>query len=159
MAPPRQKRPVEAVTGRYGAIPHAILDSAAYRLASHPAKALLFELLRQHTGGNNGHLHLATGWLAERGWNSRDVIQRAKTELQERRLILQTRQGGMNMGASLYALTWLDITNFVGLQITAREYHRGAWALMDPLPTGRQNASAVPRHGPDNTGKRNRTSP
>ena len=159
MAKPTQKRPVEAVDGRYGAIPHAVADSAAFMGASHPAKALLLELVRQHSGNNNGHLHLSTSWLADRGWKSRDVVQRAKTELIERQLIIMTRQGGLNMGASRFAITWLPISNYVGLHLTAKQYHRGAWSLMDPLPTCRKIASAVPSDGKGCTGSRNSTSP
>jgi hypothetical protein len=130
----KQKRPSEAVDGRYSAIPHSVMDGAAYIGASHPAKALLLELMRQHSGSNNGHLHLSFSWLESRGWKSRDVIQRGKKELVDRNLIIQTRQGGLNAGASLFALTWLSISNFVGLDIQAKDYCRGAWASMDKLP-------------------------
>jgi hypothetical protein len=130
----KQKRPSEAVDGRYSAIPHSVMDGAAYMEASHPAKALLLELMRQHSGNNNGHLHLSFSWLESRGWKSRDVIQRGKKELVDRNLIIQTRQGGLNAGASLFALTWLSISNFVGLDIQAKDYYRGAWASMDKLP-------------------------
>ena len=132
MAKPR--KPVEAVTGSYTALPHAVLDSVAYMGAGHPAKALLCELLRQHNGRNNGHLQLSVPWLKTRGWNSPDVTLRAKRVLLVRGLIVQCRQGGLNAGASLYALTWLPITNFVGLDIQAKDYHPGAWCLLDKLP-------------------------
>ena len=37
------------------------------------------------------------------------------------------------MGPDRYALTWLDITNYSGLDITARDYHRGGWKALDML--------------------------
>jgi hypothetical protein len=149
-----QKRPVEAIDGMYGAIPHAVMDGAAFRESPYPAKALLFELMRQHSGANNGHLHLAFSWLHSRGWTSRDVIQRAKGNLIERHLIIQTRQGGLNIDASRFAVTWLDISNFVGLDIAAKDYHKGAWAFLDKLPTGKKIAYAGPSNGKGNTGRR-----
>lgn len=154
MAEKKQKRPVEAIGGLYSAIPHTVMDSTAFRGASHPAKALLFELMRQHTGSNNGHLHLSFSWLQSRGWKSRDVIQRARDELVERGLLIQTRQGGLNIGASRYAVTWLRISNFVGLEIESKNYHPGAWGFMDTLPIANKNANACPPNGKGNTASR-----
>lgn len=145
MAKPR--KPAEAVTGSYTAYPHAVLDSVAYMGAGHPAKALLCELLRQHNGRNNGHLHLSYGWLAKRGFNSRDVVKRASLELIERGLIIMTKEGGLNIGPHRFALTWLAITNFVGLDIQSKDYHHGAWSLMDKLPMPNKNEKSLPPHG------------
>jgi hypothetical protein len=150
MAEKKQKRPTEAINGLYGAIPHAVLDSVAFKGASYPAKALIFDLMRQHSGNNNGHLHLSFSWLEGRGWKSRDVIQRARAELIKNNLLIQTRQGGLNIGASRYAVTWLKISNFIGLDIQAKDYYPGAWALMDELSMGRKSTNAVPPNGKGN---------
>lgn len=158
MATKKQKRPLEAIGGLYSAIPHAVLDSVAFMGATYPAKALLFDLMRQHSGNNNGHLQLSFGWLEKRGWKSRDVIQRAKSELITRGLIIQSRQGGLNIGASRYAVTWLSISNFIGLDITARNYHQGAWAFMDKLPV-KGITKAVPPNGKGSTAIRYAASP
>ncbi|HAN55337.1 MAG TPA: hypothetical protein DCQ77_03665 [Betaproteobacteria bacterium] len=122
----RIKRQLETPTGSYSAIPHAVLDSVAFTGASYPAKALLLELVRQLNGRNNGHLQLTSKWLKTRGWKSDDVIHRAKDEMLERQLIMQTRQGGLNHGASQYLVTWLTVSSFVGLDITAKDCHPGA---------------------------------
>jgi len=127
----KHKKPAEAVRGTYTALPHEIIDSTAFSGASHPARSLLYELLRQHNGRNNGHLHLASPWLKRRGWTSSDVVQRAKQALIKRELIVQCRQGGLNAGASLYALTWLPISNYVGLDIRSTNYQPGAWRFLD----------------------------
>lgn len=142
----KMKRQLETPSGSYSAIPHSVLDSVAFTGASHPTKALLLELVRQLNGRNNGHLQLTTKWLKTRGWQSADVIHRAKVELLERQLIMQTRQGGLNHGASQYLATWLAVSNFVGLDITAMDYHPGAWSFMDKLPLPK-NASSVPSNG------------
>jgi hypothetical protein len=130
----KRKKPTESVNGSYTAVPHAVLDSAAFKGASYTAKALLFEVIRQHSGGNNGHLQLYTEWLYKRCWKSAGTIQKAKEELIERGLIVKTRWGGLNFGADRFALTWLDISNFSGLDIRPSEYHKGAWTFMDKLP-------------------------
>lgn len=148
----RKKKPSESVTGRYAAVPHALLDSVAFMGASHQTRSLIFELIRQHTGTNNGHLQLATSWLAKRGWASADGIQKAKREALERGLIVKTREGGLNIGPDRYALTWLPITNFVGLHICARDYHPGAYQLLGSLTTG--DDPPVKRQGARRTIKR-----
>jgi hypothetical protein len=113
----KKKQRPEVPSGGYAALPHAILDSAAYKGASHTAKSLLIETIRQHNGCNNGHLQLSTGWLRKRGWTSSDVVHRAKQDLVERRLLLKTRQGGLNIGPDRWALNWLPISNPIGLDI------------------------------------------
>ena len=142
----RQKKPLEAVSGTYSAIPHAVLDSVAFMGASHPAKALLLEIVRQLNGRNNGRLQLSDKWLKVRGWTSKDVTFSAKRVLLERKLIMLAKQGGLNHGASWYLVTWLAVSNFEGLDITAMDYHPGAWSFMDKLPLPK-NASSAPAGG------------
>lgn len=141
-----RKRPIERVSGSFAAIPHAVLDSAAYASLSYPAKALLLEAVRQLNGRNNGHLQLTSAWLNSRGWKSNDVIQRAKSELIAARIMQLTKQGGLNVGPSLYLVTWLPVTDFSGLEISAHTYHPGAWHFADKLPK-LKIASAVPSGG------------
>ena len=133
-----KKKPIESVCSSYTPLVHAVLDSVAYKGASYSAKALLNEAMRQHTGSNNGRLQLCTKWLYSRGWKSAGTIQKAKEELIERGFKVKTRQGGLNAGADQFALTWVDISNFLGLDICRRDYHKGAWALMDKLPIGKK---------------------
>lgn len=136
-----KKKPPEALSGTYSAIPHRLLDSGAFMGASHVARSLLFELMRQHNGRNNGHIHCTTAWLKQRGWSSVDVISKAKAELTERGLIVQTRQGGFNIGPSLFALTWIGISGFHGLDLRPGHYQLGMWALMDNQPLTKKRRS------------------
>jgi hypothetical protein len=131
------KRP-ENVSGGYSALAHAVLDSTAYTGASITAKALLNELVRQHNGSNNGRLHLVHTWLAGRGWPSKSTVDKARAELLERGLIIQTRQGGLVIGPTWYALSWLEISNFVGLEVVPRTYSKGAWTLCKLPRTSRR---------------------
>ncbi len=123
----KTKKPPESVNGSYAAVPHKLLDSAAFIGATDRAKSLLFALLRQHNGSNNGRLHLVESWLAKHGWPSGSSNRKARNELIERALIVQTARGGLNAGANWFALTWLPITNYVGLEISAASFHQGAW--------------------------------
>jgi len=129
----RSKRPPEAPSGPFFALPHSVLDSDAWIACSPAAKALLMELCRQHNGRNNGHLHLARSWVEERGWKRPATVRKLKDELVINQLILQTRHGGLNNGSHWFALTWLPIDNFVDLDITSRDYHPGAYHL-PPIP-------------------------
>ena len=130
------KRP-EYFDGNHSAMPHAVMDSNAFVGATDMARSLLFPLIRQHNGLNNGHLHLASKWLKKQGYKS-SSIYKAKDELIERGLIIQTKWGGLGIGASLFALTWLPISNFIGLNIEPSGYLRGAWARCELPPTPRR---------------------
>lgn len=134
----------ELPSGHYVALPHALLDSAAFMGASHRTRSLIVELMRQHNGVNNGHLHLALGWLKARGWASADGVQKSKQEALERGLIIKTREGGLNIGPDRYALTWLPITNFVGLQLSRQDYHPGRYLFMGKPPATRGEKPPVP---------------
>lgn len=150
-----RKQPPEQVSGRFAGLPHAVMDSTAFAGSSYPARSLLFELIRQHTGRNNGHFQLAWGWLSRRGWKSADVVQRAKAELVTRQLVIKTRLGGLNAGPDLWAVTWLPISDYAGLtEVSAMTFHPGAWHFLNPpvpLPKRDEHSalrtSAVPSNG------------
>jgi hypothetical protein len=154
----KKQRQPERIDGCYASVPWQVMDGQGYQGASHPACRLLFELVRQLNGKNNGHLHASRGWLETRGWNSNDVIQRALKELIERKLIVQTRQGGLSIGPSRFAVTWLVISNFAGLDIQPHEYVKGAYALVNRSPLVEKNF-AGPADGPGNTVSRSSVVP
>lgn len=139
----------ETIAGGFSAIPHVVLDSQSFKGASDKAKSLLLALMRQHNGSNNGHLHLAKKWLYKQGWTCDENNRKATHELIERGLIAQTKRGGLNIGPNLYALTWHDISNYVGLDIRSGGYQRGAYILCDLPPTRRRKPPAqkqIERH-------------
>lgn len=145
----RSKKAPESVSGSFSAVPHAVLDSNAFQGAGHPARSLLYELIRQLSGRNNGHLQLASPWLKKRGWNSADVVQRAKAELMARQLAIKTRLGGLNAGPDLWAVTWLPISDYSGLtEVSAMTYHPGAWHFLNPpVPFRKRAGRSVSRRG------------
>jgi hypothetical protein len=91
------------VAGRFVALPHEVLDSPAYQGLGYPARALLLEIAYQYTGDNNGRLLASKARLSTRGWNSSDVLSRAKNELMEARFIHETVKGHRPNKASWYA--------------------------------------------------------
>lgn len=123
----RRKKQPEFITGLYSAIPHAVMDSKAFAGSSDRAKSLLYALMRQLNGRNNGRLHLTDNWLRVRGWPSAGMNLKTRKELIKRGLIVLTRSGGLNAGCNYYAVTWLRITNFVDLDISDGTYQKGAW--------------------------------
>lgn len=143
-----RKQNAEQFTGRFAALPHAVMDSTAFTGASYSARSLLLELMRQHTGKNNGHFQLATGWLRRRGWNSSDMVQRAKLEVIARQLAIKTRLGGLNAGPDLWAVTWLPISDYAGLtEVSATTYHPGAWHFLNPpVPIPKRNERTAGRN-------------
>lgn len=70
---------------------------------------LLIDIGSQFSGYNNGDLCATLSVMRKRGWNSNQQLSKALKELLEKNLIVQTRQGGLNMGCNLYALTWQRI--------------------------------------------------
>jgi hypothetical protein len=70
---------------------------------------LLIDLGYQYNGYNNGDLCASLSVMRKRGWNSNQQLAKALKELLERNLIVQTKQGGLNLGPNLYAITWQPI--------------------------------------------------
>lgn len=118
------------------ALPHIVLDSAAFQSLSHPARSLLLELGRQLGTDNNGRLLLTMEALGPRGWKSFDTIARAKAELLDRGLVFQTVQGCRPSKASWYAITWAPLARLDGYDPgAAAAFERSAYLKFGALPT------------------------
>lgn len=130
--------------GGFAALPWIVIDSPAYARLSHPARCLLIELARQFSGHNNGRLLVSAAYLKKRGWNSSDVITRAKRELLAAGFIHETVKGHRPNRASWYALTWQTLDLLPGYDHGAVEsFERGAYRKLDSL----QIASLRPQRG------------
>lgn len=154
----KQKMP-ESLSGRFAAIPWVVMDGEAFQGATPRAKAMLFEAIRQLDGKNNGHIQLAVSWLRARGWKSVDAIQAAKAELLARGLLIRTKTGGLNIGPDLYAVTWLNISNFAGLEIGQHQYHPGVWRFVENLPAPKKRHARTPEKRDGHSASRNSTAP
>ena len=76
---------------------------------SHNSFRLLVYIANQYNGRNNGDLCATLSVLRRYGFNSNDSITRGLRQLVKHNLITQTKQGGLNIGPNLYAITWQPI--------------------------------------------------
>lgn len=109
-------------------LPKIVLQSAAFlSLSGHGCK-LLLDFCEQYNGDNNGDLQACWKLMRPRGWKSQDTLQKAKRELSESLLIVETRKGARPNKATLYALTFYALDEMPGkLEMTAKGFPRGAW--------------------------------
>ncbi len=130
--------------GGFIALPWSVLDCPAYRRLSHPAKALLLEVVRQFVRNNNGRLLLSRAYLLNRGWKSSDTITRAKRELLNGGFIYETVMGHRPNKASWYAVTWHGLDKLSGYDHGASEgFIRSAYRQS----TTQKNTSLRPPSG------------
>lgn len=121
--------------GAFITLPLSVLNGAAYLGVSAHARMLLFDLVAQYRGDNNGDLCAAFSMMKLRGWKSTHTLQKAKLELIEAGLIVETRKGARPSKASLYAVTWYAMDDCGGkLEISTQSFPRGAYRLKDPRP-------------------------
>lgn len=137
-------------------LPHVVLTSPGYRLASHTARSLLIDVCQQYDGRNNGRLTAVKKYLEPLGWNSSDVITCALRELQALGLLVLTRQGGLNH-PSWFAMTWRGLDRVADLDIDPRRFARGAYLQPGQLPERQSHrrrptkatAAPTPPDGPE----------
>lgn len=110
--------------GGFVAIPWTVLDSRSYKNLSHTARSLLLAISRQYSQNNNGRLLTSIKHLSKYGWNSSDVIGRAKIELIEGGFIYETVKGHRPNKASWYAVTWQDLDRIPGYDWCVRGVER-----------------------------------
>lgn len=139
----KQKR--DGGGGAVMVIPHCVLNSTAYLTLSGQAVKLLYDVAMQYNMSNNGALLASFRYMSEkRGWRSSDALQKAKQELISHELMLETVKGQRPNKASWYGLTWLALDSLEGLEISARNWPRGAYARWAPAPTERPKRAPPP---------------
>lgn len=90
-------------------LPNLVVSHPDFIALSGKAIKLLVDVGCQYNGKNNGDLCCSRTIMRERGWSSNKGLDLATRELVERGWLVQTRQGGLGMGPSLYAITWQPI--------------------------------------------------
>ena len=114
--------------GAFSAWPRACADSPHFAALSIKAKALLFDFLGQYRGFNNGDLSCHWKRMKDRGWRSRDTLEKACRELEGKGWIVRTRQGSLGNRCNLYAITWQSIDACAGkIDATASSVALGFW--------------------------------
>jgi hypothetical protein len=120
----RYRQKGRKVVGTFALLPHAVMDSSAWRLCGGTAIKLLCDMARQYNSRNNGDLCAAESIIPGYAPETRS---RALRELRHYGFILLTRQGGLH-GPSLFALTWHAIDECGGkLQVAATRTAPGHW--------------------------------
>lgn len=128
---PKDKR--DGGGGAVMVVPHCVLNSAAYKSLSGRAVKLLWDIAMQYNTHNNGALLASRRYMHDkRGWTSSDTLYKAKAELLQRDLLLETVQGRLPNKASWYGLTWLALDDIKGLEISTQSWPRGAYARWSP---------------------------
>lgn len=119
--------------GHFLPIPFSVLNHPNYMLLTPLAVKMLIDLASQlkfKDGGttNNGNLCRAFTVMKERGWRSEASIQRAIEELLYYGFITPTKQGGLWIGPSLYAVTWYAIDECGGkLEVASTDTPSEDW--------------------------------
>ena len=134
--------------GGFITLPLSVLNGAAYLGLNAHARMLLLDLAAQYRGDNNGDICMAWKLMQPRGWKSEETLNKAKRDLLEAGLIVETRKGARPNKCSLFALTWHALDECGKLDITARSFPRGAYKLKDRPPVinfrGDKNATRPP---------------
>jgi hypothetical protein len=119
--------------GAFRQIPLSVLEGRAFLDCSPYAAKLLLDLLTQYRGQNNGDLTAAWKVMKPRGWRSEATLHKAKQELLESGLIVETRMGARPNKCSLYALTFFSLDDNPKLEMTSKSFPQGKYKLKDPI--------------------------
>jgi len=123
----RQKAKGRREIGSFIAVPHAVLECANYASLSPRAVKLFFDIYGQYKGNNNGDFTMAFSVMKNKGWRSKDQLNKARFELLQKGFIVQTRQG-WNNHCSLYGVTLHPIDECGGkLDVDATIVAYGWW--------------------------------
>jgi muconolactone delta-isomerase len=120
------------VGGAFRQIPLSVFEGRGYLDCSPYAVKLLFDLLTQYRGSNNGDLTAAWKVMKPRGWRSEATLHKAKQELLSSGLIVETRMGARPNKCSLYALTFFALDENDKLEMTKKSFPQGKYKLKDP---------------------------
>jgi hypothetical protein len=104
----RQRMKGRRDTAPFHQIPTALVRSRCWWSLTPKAVKLFWDLYVQYSGRNNGDLSMTWSQMVARGWRSRDTLNRARHELLDHGLIIQSRQGGKHF-PSLYAVSIREI--------------------------------------------------
>src|SRR5687768_6966645 len=119
--------------GGYVPLSFVVIRSQSFAQLSAHAVKLLIDLLGQYKGDNNGDLCASWTIMRDRGWKSKDTLNKALKELRDGDWLEVTRQGGRNK-ATLYGVTFYNIDDCKGkLDVRSTERPRGTWRKSEPL--------------------------
>ncbi len=112
MAKKRRNQAVTSWQGGYLALPKVVMEHEDFREISPSSHKVLMALSCQYNGKNNGDLSATLTTMKAWGGMSHTTLGKALRELQERRLIVKTRDaliGREGARCALFAITWQPI--------------------------------------------------
>lgn len=134
---------------RFARIPVDVMQSAALMTAPHAAFRVLAILVAGNPKERNGTFACSDSYAATFGITSKETLHRAMDELQERGLIVKTRQGmKLRRWPSLWAVTWWPIFNRDGQPLDRPEEPTHAYTRWTPTekklhPDGRGQVTPI----------------
>ena len=90
-------------------LPRKLLETEDFKSLKGNSIKLLIDIGQQYNGYNNGDLCATLSLMKKRGWNSNQQLTKSLKELLEKNMIVLTKQGGLWIGPSLYAISWQPI--------------------------------------------------
>ncbi|MGE6606617.1 hypothetical protein ACQKE4_08850 [Halomonas sp. NPDC076908] len=114
---PRKKRDSVATPGGFLALPKLLMEQRDFRELSPSALKVLMVLGSQYNGRNNGDLSATHSMMEDWGGMAKATLAKALRELQDRELIVKTREnrhGREGARCALFALTWQTIDDCPG---------------------------------------------
>ena len=130
--------------GAFIQVPVVVLNSTAYKALSASAKVLLWDVISQYKGDNNGKL--LTGWRImseDRGWASKDTLNRAKAELLESGLLFETRKGARPNKSSWCGATWWHLNWTADMDMREQDFPRGIYRDKDAVKVASLSTDSV----------------
>lgn len=107
---------------QFAAIPIEVLRSAEWIALPPNACKLVFALVSQYTGKNNGRLCVAWEAMQPRGFKSKHTLIAAKRALLECSFVVHTRMGKKPRTADWVAFTWWRLDWEKSMDIPARGF-------------------------------------
>ncbi|MCS2609379.1 hypothetical protein [Halomonas dongshanensis] len=116
----KKRRNSVGTPGGFLALPKLLMEQSDFRELSPSALKVLMVLGSQYNGHNNGDLAATHSMMDEWGGMAKATLAKALRELQERHLIVKTREnrhGREGARCALFALTWQTIDDCPGKEL------------------------------------------
>ncbi|CAN1519118.1 hypothetical protein MCERE10_01811 [Burkholderiaceae bacterium] len=103
-------------------IPKEILEGAEYQQLPHSSIVLMFYVMYQFKGKNNGRLTPSLAALEKMGWTSKSTLLRAKKALLETSFVVMTRRGHPPRTCEWWGFTWWKLDWVDSMDIQPRDF-------------------------------------